>query len=105
MTKKLNDNIKIYNFVYKGTEYNISNHANNQCECPHCGNSRDWLSCLDPVKNSDLVSFIGLYNREAVHAMLCLECKKCHEKFWYHVSRFTKYRILKYLDKGLIEEK
>lgn len=60
---------KVYNFVYKGHEYIHSDNSMDFKSCPHCDSE-------DKYK-------IGYYG-SGQGRIICFECNKCFEKFYYH---------------------
>jgi uncharacterized protein YggL (DUF469 family) len=60
---------KVYNFVYKGHEYTHNDNSMDFKSCPHC--------------DSEDKSEIGYYG-SGQDRIICFECNKCFEKFYYH---------------------
>ena len=61
---------KVYNFVYRGHEYIHSDNSMDYRSCPHCGYSG----------NSHKIGYYG----NGISRIICFECDKCFEKFYYH---------------------
>lgn len=75
---------RTYDFVFKGHQYTINDNARDQGECPHCGNrSKNMIFATE----KDNAKFIGRKKMDK-GSVLCFECDKCHEKFFYHTDKF-----------------
>lgn len=60
---------KVYNFIYEGHEYTHQDNSLDFKSCPHC--------------DSGNKTRIGYYS-EGRNRIVCFECQKCFEKFYYH---------------------
>jgi hypothetical protein len=71
---------KIFNFIFEGHEYVLSDSARNQGECPHCGeqapDGKFWQT-----KDKGYIGYKKLADEQFAY---CFECPSCHEKFFYH---------------------
>ena len=79
------DFMKSYHFIFKGHEYTVVDSARHQGRCPHCDNKAKDGFMYDAYEDKE--AFIGYYKVDEDNYILCFECPKCFEKFYYHMPK------------------
>jgi hypothetical protein len=77
---KLNGHNLLNDIVFKGHTYTHNDRADNQGQCPHCGEIAPNKFFWKPEDSA----FIGFKKIDEKWSIYCFECPKCFEKFFYH---------------------
>lgn len=88
-------------FDFKGHTYTAWESARIQTNCPHCGEGKERLGCIHPVKDKEKFEFLGFTKTSCGEDAICYLCKACGEKFWFHISERMKKNWKEEINLGL----